>query len=45
MLDNQMGYSDEWQPYIGYDKREYDIMLHDGVIVNTVYPNAGMFLI
>lgn len=42
--ENSMGYSDEWQPYLGdYDKFEYDIKLKDGTIVENCYPNGGSF--
>ena len=40
-------YSTEWQSYKvdeGYDKMECDIMLKDGTIVVSCYPNADMFL-
>jgi len=43
-MDNNCGYSDNWQPYIGdYDKFEYDIKLKDGRIIENCYPNAGLF--
>lgn len=44
MRKNNMGYSDDWQPYTGdYDKFEYDIKLIDGTVVENCYPNAGEF--
>lgn len=42
-MENTLNYSDEWQPYIGYDKFEYDIKLIDGTILENCYPNAGEF--
>lgn len=44
MRENNIGYSDDWQPYTGdYDKFEYDIKLIDGTVVENCYPNAGEF--
>ena len=37
-------YSDNWEAYQGeYWKREYDIKLKDGTIVENCYPNGGKF--
>jgi hypothetical protein len=34
----------EWKPYnCNYEKKWYDIKLHDGTIINTCYPNSGWF--
>lgn len=44
MIEKTELYSDEWEPYQGeYWKREYDIKLKDGTIVENCYPNAGKF--
>jgi len=37
------GYSFEFQPYKGYDKFEYDVLLNDGKILLSCYPNGGRF--
>ena len=37
-------YSDYWEIYQGeYWKREYDIQLKDGTVVENCYPNGGEF--
>lgn len=41
--ENQLGYSDDWQPYRGYEKYEYDIKLFTDEVVENCYPNAGEF--
>lgn len=34
----------EWQKFTGtYEKTWYDIKLHDGSVVESVYPNSGFF--
>jgi len=44
MIEKTELYSDEWEPYQGeYWKREYDIKLKDGTIVENCYPNARKF--
>lgn len=46
LTGNTLGYTTEWQTYRhkeGYDKLEYDIMLKDGTIITSCYPNAGYF--
>lgn len=36
--------NNDWIRFTGtYEKEWYDVQLHDGTIVETVYPNAGYF--
>ncbi|GJN60454.1 hypothetical protein [Elizabethkingia anophelis] len=42
-MELEFKYSKEWQPYLGYDKQEYDIKLKDGRIFENCYPNGGYF--
>lgn len=33
-----------WMPFNGrYEKKLYDVMLHDGTIIRGCWPNAGSF--
>lgn len=44
MIKENELYSDNWESYQGgYWKREYDIKLHDGTIIENCYPNGGKF--
>lgn len=42
-MKSEFSYSKEWQPYLGYDKFEYDVRDSNGLVYLNCYPNAGIF--